>query len=106
MTTKGAFNIIPTMALGHTKTLTLLVAATALSALCAETKDPAALHPLSVEVTGNFCRTGTITQVCPNRNFTLEERNGRHSFLFVEDRFDIREGNVIAVTGEFVQHDD
>ena len=89
-----------------TRILVIAVAATALSALCAEKKNPAALHPLAVEVTGNFCRTGTVTQVCPNRNFTLEERNGRHSFLFVENRFNIREGNVIAVTGEFVQHDD
>ena len=94
------------MALVHTKTLTLLVAATALSAVGAETDVAAALFSRTVGFVGEFCHTGTVTMVCGNRNFALEERDGRRHFLFVEENFGVRRCDVVAVDGQLAIHDD
>ncbi|MBQ2629815.1 MAG: hypothetical protein IJG13_09085 [Kiritimatiellae bacterium] len=89
----------------ETLALSIAVAATAFFAAHAEADDAMSLRPRTVEFEGTFCQTGVVTIVCPNRNFALVAQNGQHHFLFVEDRFDICQGDVAVVNGEFAHHD-
>ena len=67
----------------------------------AETGGAMSLRPQAVECTGTFCYTGVVTSVSKNRNFAFAEQNGQRHFLFVEDHFNISQGDVVAINGEF-----
>ena len=77
------------------------------AAACSVSADSMSILRPKAEVhVGNFCHTGTVTLVCPNLNFALEEQSGRMSFLFVKKPFGVHEGDILAVTGELVRHED
>jgi hypothetical protein len=63
------------------------------------------LQPEATEHVGEFCHTGTVTTVCPNYSFALESRDGRRHFVFAEEPFGVRPGDIIAVEGIRLRHD-
>ena len=68
--------------------------------------DAAFLRPETVANIGSFCHTGTVTMVCMNRDFTLEEHDGRRHFFVVQRKqFGIRLGDFLVVEGNFTQND-
>ena len=85
--------------------LSTTVLATALGVAAAHEDAARPLHTQTVGSVGEFCRTGTVAMVCPNRNFAIEEGEGRRHFLFVEDRFSLAPGDIIAACGDRVRKD-
>ena len=65
----------------------------------------ASLRPKVVEHIGDFSLTGTVTMVCQNLDFSLEEQDGRRHFLVVRKQFGIHVGEIIAATGECARCD-
>jgi len=63
------------------------------------------LQPEATEHVGEFCHTGTVTMACHNYSFALESRDGRRHFVFAEEPFGVRPGDIIAVEGIRLRHD-
>ena len=63
------------------------------------------LQPEATERVGEFCHTGTVTMVCPNYSFALESRNGHRRFIFAEEPFGVAPGDILAVEGIRLRHD-
>ena len=64
------------------------------------------LRPKDVENIGRFCHTGTVTMVCRDFDFVLEEQNGRLQFLVVHRKnFGICIGDTIVATGVCARRD-
>ena len=82
--------------------LSFIVLWAALPMLAAHTD---VLQPNGVDLVGTFCETGLVTQVQENGNFVLERPDGNRLFLFVEEPFDIRPGDVAEIQGVLKRHD-
>ena len=63
------------------------------------------LRPQAVECVGAFCHTGVVTMTDKTFNFAVEELNGGYHYHFAQKKFDISRGDLIAVTGDLLQHD-
>ena len=81
-------------------TLAVLLSATA---VCAANRTP--LQPEATEHVGEFCHTGTVTMACHNYSFALESRDGRRHFVFAEEPYGVNLGDIIAVKGVRLRHD-
>ena len=88
-----------------TRILVIAVAATAFSVAHAEADNAMSLRPQAVECVGAFCHTGVVTMTDKTFNFAVEELNGGYHYHFAQKKFDISRGDLIAVTGDLLQHD-
>lgn len=89
----------------ETLALSIAVAATAFPVAHAEADNAMSLRPQAVESVGTFCHTGVVTMTDKTFNFALEGLDGRYHCHFAQKKFDISRGDLIAVTGDLLQHD-
>ena len=65
----------------------------------------ALLRPQAVESVGTFCHTGVVKKIS-NFNFAVKDQEGGYHFHFALKKFDINQGDLIAVAGDMLLHED
>ena len=87
-------------------TLALTIGSLSLSTSALAWDEMAFLRPKDVENIGSFCHTGTVTMVCRDFDFVLDEQSGRLQFLVVHRKnFGICIGDTIVATGVCARRD-
>ena len=66
---------------------------------------PLPIRPMAVENIGTFCCTGTVTTTNNKKDFAIEDKEGRHHYLFSCKSFGVYRGDRVAASGELVRHD-
>ena len=64
----------------------------------------ALLRPQAVESVGTFCHTGVVKKIS-NFNFAVKDQEGGYHFHFALKKFDINQGDLIAVAGDMLLHE-
>ena len=86
------------------RAITLYIAAFAV-ADSAGADSLAILRPQAVESVGTFCHTGVVKKI-NNLNFAVKDNGGGYHFHFALKKFDINQGDLIAVAGDMLLHED